>query len=143
MYIPKYFAAHELVPPSVYDALNGDERRIFNLFDDRQLRTDDMLRERYGPVTINNWKWGGNFKESGLRDPRTGTGAAWSQHKFGRGTDKKFDKVTAEEIRQDILANPNNEAFQFITCIEMGVSWLHTDCRNWDKNKNGILLIYP
>ena len=46
-----YFAIHELIPPSVYEA-RGE--KAWELLDDRLLKTIDTLRDRFGPATINN-----------------------------------------------------------------------------------------
>ena len=143
-YIPEHFEPHELVPPDVYDALNGNPTKIFRLFDDRLLKTSDRLRDRYGPMTINNYHWGGDRTESGLRHPGTATGASWSDHKYGRAIDTIFKNITAEEVRQEIIADPMHPDFQHITVLEMTlkgkpISWLHFAIRNWDKQKHGIL----
>jgi hypothetical protein len=142
-YIPTFFQPHEVVPPAVFAALSGDPVRIFRLFDERILITCDRLRGRYGSMTINNWQWGGERKESGLRDPFSATGAKWSDHKFGRAIDAVF-KLPAAEIRRDILSDPWHPDFEHITCLEMTIggkpiSWLHFACRNWDKARSGIL----
>jgi len=148
-YIPKHFAPHELVPPDIYGELNGDQVKIFRLFDDRLLITLDRLRERYGLITVNNWLWDGGRTESGLRNPRTATGggARWSDHKFGRAIDCLFKKTTPDQVRRDILDDPYWYTFEFITCLEMTISgqpisWLHFATRNWDKKSNGILQLH-
>jgi hypothetical protein len=62
-----------------------------------------------------------------------------SGHKFGGCIDCDFDDVTAEEVRQYILNNP--EQFPHITALEANVSWLHFDVRV--KPWSGIKLINP
>jgi hypothetical protein len=146
-YTPKYFEVHELVNPEAHFALSGDPRKIFSLFDDRLLITADRLRERFGPMTVNNWRRGGERKESGLREPFTRTGARWSQHKFGRALDALIRDISAEEVRKQILADPFHPDFEYITCLEMTVdgkpiSWLHFSVQNWSKGKNGILQLH-
>lgn len=146
-YIPKYFQPHELVPPDIYSELAGDPVKICRLFDNRALITLDRLRERYGQITVNNWLWDGERTESGLRNPKTAIGARWSDHKFGRAFDCLFKKITAEQVRLDILADPFHPDFELITCLEMTVSgkpitWLHFATRNWDKAANGILQLH-
>lgn len=136
---PKYFDIYELVPPNVIDRLSNP----WVLFDSRILHTADRLRERYGPMVVNNWDQGGNFQLSGWRPGDCSVGALFSQHKYGRALDLKPQDIDAESIRQDILADPWNTTFAYITCVELDVSWLHIDCRNWDKLLNGILTIKP
>jgi hypothetical protein len=78
------------------------------------------LRRRYGPTVVNNWHQGGAFSESGLRTMETGTGAALSQHKFGRAFDCKFRNVTPAEVWADLQATPNLSCFEHIQRIEAG-----------------------
>ena len=125
-----HFAIHELVPEGVYKA-RGE--LAWSLMDERVLKTIDRLRERYGPMTINNYKWGGSRSWSGLRTPDSPYFSQYSQHTFGRAIDCLFADISAEDVRKDINANPNHPDFELITAIEEGVSWLHIDCRNTDR----------
>jgi hypothetical protein len=125
MYIPKYFATHELVPQETFERW-GERSLMF--MDSRILENADKLRERYGSITINNWFWGGDRQWSGLRTESTPYGSQYSQHRFGRALDHIFADVTAEEVRQDILQHP--EQFSLVTSIELNTGWLHADCRN-------------
>ena len=149
----QYFQIQEFVPPDVY-ATRGV--KAWSLIDEREIITCDALRKRYGPIYINTWHlvrqpFSQSFQWSGLRtvdyygdylDPENPTAEeylsalakferSFSQHKYGRATDKKFMKITAEEVRQDILANPS--LFPYINSMELGTSWLHSDCRNCDR----------
>ena len=131
IYKPKYFRLEELVPPDMFATVPA--KYLWWALDWRVLWTADRLRERYGKMIANTWLWGGDHKERGLRDPMTSTGAAWSQHKFGRALDLVPVETTAEEIREDIRAETAYPyAFKYITCIETGVPWLHFDDRNWE-----------
>lgn len=141
MYIPKHFKAYELLPKDFYEShtIKGDQ--LWWMFDSRILITGDALRERYGKILMNTWFWGGAHQYRGWRPFDCEIGAELSQHKFGRACDWEFVDVTAEEVRQDIKKHPGQ--FPYVTCIEEGVSWLHGDCRNWDRNKHGILYVNP
>jgi len=130
MYRCKHFAIHELVPPHVHRK-RGD--KSWQLLDDRLLITADRLRDRYGPMTINNWHWDGDRQWSGLRTPGSPYYSETSQHSFGRAFDCIFQNVAAEAVRQDILTEPDSHAFELINSIEIGVSWLHFDVRNCDR----------
>ena len=130
MYKPLHFSVHELVPQEVYEKW-GDKALMF--LDDRALITLDALRERYGSITVNNWFWGGNRQWSGLRTENSPYGSQYSQHRFGRAFDCVFKYTTAEEVRQDILAD--HSLFPFINSLEMGTSWLHWDTRNCRRIK--------
>ena len=135
MYKCKHFIVQELVSSKVY-AARGE--KAWQLLDDRMLMTLDLLREKYGSITINNWKWGGSSESRGLRTPDSEYYSTYSQHTYGRAADCIFKDVTAEQVRQDILANPNDPAFMLINSFEENTGWLHFDVRNCDR-----IMTYP
>ena len=137
-YKPKYFDVRELVTPSVYERFG---EKAFMFIDNRILRTADMLRERFGPITINTWFFGGTSQCRGFRSSDCTIGAAFSQHRFGRALDMSFRNYSAEEIREDMRKNGDNAAYEFITRCEDGVSWLHID--NANIKHNGIYFFKP
>ncbi len=143
MHKPKHFQTYELLPEDFYEAHKhlGDDK-LWLMFDDRALQTADWLRDVYGPITLNDWRWGGRNHYRGWR-PWECIGVLLSQHKFGRALDCVFRDVSAEEVRQDIRKDPYSGVFQHITAIEDGVGWLHLDTRNWDKERHGILIVKP
>lgn len=130
MYRCEHFEIHELVPPTIFDA-RGE--RAWQLLDDRLLVTLDRLRNRYGPMKINDWYWGGNRQWSGLRIPASPYYSATSQHTYGRAADCLFKEVTVDEVRQDILDFPTAPDFALIGSVELGTPWLHLDVRNCDR----------
>ena len=132
MYRCEHFSIHELVPPHVFHK-RGE--KAWELLDERLLITLDKLRQRYGRMTVNNYYWGKNREWSGLRTSDSPYYSAFSQHSFGRAADCLFASKTAEDVRQDILANPNDDDFLSIGSVELGVSWLHFDVRNCDRIK--------
>ena len=135
MYKCQFFTIKELVSSRVYDD-RGE--KAWALLDERALKTLDKLREVFGPVTVNDWSWGGSNEFRGLREPDCKIGAKYSQHRFGRAFDCHFRGVSANEAREYILQNPNE--FPYIASIEMKVSWLHFDVRNYGP---GILKFNP
>jgi hypothetical protein len=79
-------------------------------------------------ITINDWLWGGNFVNSGLRLPKGDVGAEFSGHKFGYVGDGKFEKSEAAEVHKMILDNP--EKFPYITRMESILAtptWVHLE----------------
>lgn len=133
------FKIQELVGPKCF-AERGE--RAWELLNAGVLRDIDRVSELFGPVTINNWHSGGTFKESGLRDHDTSTGARWSAHKFGFGFDLKFKTVTVKQVYDYILAH--RDEFPSITVIEdiaHTPTWLHVDGRNHDRT--GIWIVKP
>lgn len=138
MYIPKYFKPQELVPKSVYE-----ERGIksLQLIDDRLLRIADYLRDRFGSITINNWSYGGNRTQSGLRIQGQQYYRPYSQHSFGRALDMIFNERNAQEVRTWLKESANEICCLFDIegfTVEEGVSWLHIDLRNNGKGYNSF-----
>ncbi len=147
MYQCKHFKITELVYPEIYNQYKNNQRLLWLAFDDRLLMTLDLLREKYGSITINNWNAGGPRKESALRNMSTTTGAALSQHKFGRAADLIFSKITAEQVRQEMKKEgcfekgyfdtevAKTSPFRMIHAVEWlekgkPISWFHFDIRN-------------
>ncbi|MCG7915920.1 MAG: hypothetical protein JAY71_18800 [Candidatus Thiodiazotropha weberae] len=128
MYIPKHFRPEELVPPAVFSE-RGD--LCLTLIDERVLRTLDRLRDSFGIITINDWLWGGNFTESGLRVPDSDCYSCYSQHTFGRAMDCKMKYIDAESARQSIIKS--KALFPFISFLETDIDWLHFDVRNCQR----------
>lgn len=132
MYVCKYFAIHELVPQQVFEEKN---ELAWELLDERLLITLDALRERFGPITVNNYFWGGDREWSGLRTPESPYYNPYSQHTFGRAADCLFKDIEPEKVRQFILARPFDPNYQFVNGVELNVSWLHFDVRNCERIK--------
>ena len=134
MYKCKYFKIYELVPPTVYQERG---HKAWELLDENLLRVIDELRNIFGSATINSWKWGGEFKWSGLRTANCKIGSKYSQHRFGRAADMKFKNISPKEVRAIIK---NDARFwgrvMGIKCIENKTpSWLHVDVRNYKPIK--------
>lgn len=153
----KNFSVKEFVSPETY-SLHGE--KAITMIDKELL----LFIENFHPfcakhfegkisIVINNWSWGGEFSQRGLRDfqyylnkltyklKRTPTvkeaadyyNKSRSQHKFGRALD--FDvylhgvRINPEEIRQLIIDNRHLYWIQAISFIEDGVNWVHVDTR--------------
>lgn len=141
LYKPNGFELYELVPRNVYDSFAHD--KLWWVFDDRVLVTLARLRVRYGSTTVNNWYHGGDNYYRGYRPPHCTVGADLSQHRFGGAFDVNCKDATPDEIRQDIVDKKYPDTFEFITCIEMDIGWVHFDVRNWNIGASGILKVYP
>ena len=132
MYIPKHFKLHELLPPEVYNNLEGNEGKGWRLLDDRLLKVLDEMKQVFpkGSITINNYYWGGDRKASGLRVPGSKYYSMTSQHSYGRAADCIFSDYNEAEVRQYFIDNP--EQFPWIKGVEdfRGMSWVHIDVRN-------------
>jgi hypothetical protein len=130
MYVPKHLIIQEIVPRDLYDIKDKDQ--LFGLFDEQVLMGADWLRNRYGPMTCNNWHIGGDFNWSGFRTVGSPHYSPGSMHSVGKALDLKFSKISADEIRANLR---NLEYVPHITRIEDGVSWLHIDTKPTNNNK--------
>lgn len=126
MYRCEHFRIEELVSRRVF---LDKAHKAWRFFAPELLRTADKLRKRYGPAECNTWVFGGDIQYRGLRlGDEYLASSAYSGHRHGKSLDLVFADVTAEEIRADILKFPDHEDFQFITELELGVSWVHFAC---------------
>ncbi len=131
LYVPKHFELHELLSPVIHGKVKH-RRAAWQIFDVYCLVTNDRLRERYGPITINNWFWDGEFRFSGFRPENCPEGASLSVHKRGAAFDLKFRDVTADEVRTDLKDSPGLPCFEYVHRVEefKGMSWFHYDRGN-------------
>lgn len=142
---PEGFELYEWLPKDFYKQyypIYGE--KLWFMFDRGIKYSMDRIRKRYNcPFVMNDWYWGGRNHFRGWRPMDCGVGAFVSQHKFGRAADSKpVGKITIEEIRKDIIAEPWHDDFKYITRIEMDISWLHIDCGDHPKKLLGIKQIY-
>jgi hypothetical protein len=66
MKISENFDLKELVNPNIYSRI-GDRAADFLNVNTPSVLED--LRADFGPITVNDWPFGGNYKDSGLREP--------------------------------------------------------------------------
>lgn len=141
MKIDDYFCIEELVDEEVYKRFGEyawkfiDNKLIENLLFVRQ--------ELDKPITINNWKWGGQFSQRGLRHNKSPlvvnkNRPYLSAHMFGKAVDFDVKGMTAQEVRSWILNNA--ERLPHPARLENNVSWVHMDVINSGKK---LLLFAP
>lgn len=138
--LKKYFAAHELVDKQTHDRF-GDESWQF--FDTDTLHTLLVLREGINkPFDINNWFWGGQYSERGLR---TNLGSICkgktlsnrlylSGHVLGKAFDFKVKGMDSEDVRNWIKANesilPCKIRLEHImNSTGKPITWVHFDTK--------------
>lgn len=130
----KYFTIEEFVSPEVYKKYGS---RAWQFIDDRLIETMDTIREYFGkPVVINDWLWGGDLKQRGLRankDPLVANKKDYyiSQHCLGKAVDFHVKYYTIEYVYNEIKAHP--EVFKHIRRIESiedAKTWVHIDLAN-------------
>lgn len=131
----KHFSIEELVSPEAFNLLHEDA--LWSMLDDDALIALDWLRERYGRATVNNWKWGGPRKQSGLRTRDSKHYSEGSQHSIGCAFDVIFSNHSAQYVREDlaIFEASGGEIPRGIRRIERGVSWFHFDCKETGQDK--------
>ena len=135
--VSKNFILPEFVSKDIYEKFGSNSLWFI---DSRIIESCQKLRDNLGiPLTINNWYYGGDRQESGLRLPGMKNYSQYSQHSFGRAVDIISDDMTAEEMRKHIFLNPSE--YPHIRAIESKVNWLHIDCRN--TNTKAFMLFDP
>jgi len=140
MKVSEHFDLKELVHPSIHNHKAIGVRSI-DFINSMTGPVLEDIRSDFGPVTINNWHIGGNFKSSGLRPPNGSVGAEFSAHRFGTGFDLKFRDHGPEYVYFHILNN--QDRYPHILRMENAertVTWLHIEiCTN---PRNGEIRIF-
>lgn len=141
-YTPKYFKPYELVSPAFYKKW-GDKSLWF--IDAGLLFDLDVIREAIGSLTVNDWKWGGNYKASGLRAEGDAYYNPTSAHSFGKAVDLKSSHMNSEELRSLIIDLKKQGKIKFISRMELQTNgWVHVDCFNAAPNHScGLYLFNP
>jgi hypothetical protein len=140
-YVPLHFRVEEFVDPETF---KNRGNRSLALIDWRMLWTADHLREYFDkPITINNWIFGGNREWSGIRNPKSTYYSVTSQHTMGRALDMLIDGIDADDVRNEIINNPDEPSFKYITTLETDISWVHLDCRILGPDQKRFLLVTP
>ena len=130
------FKPEELVDKQTFDRFKGD---VWFLFNQRALIALDGIRNYFhSSVIVNNWHSGGNLQYRGFRTKESQNWSQYSQHSLGNAFDLDVIGMTADEVREAIIKNKDDVYFYLITCLEMGINWVHFDCRNIS---NRILLV--
>lgn len=136
MYRPKHFGLKELACPHIY-AKFGD--MCWQFFDIRLLETIDFVRDKLGPMYVNNWDIDGAFDERGFRciqcslvksaikDNRLYV----SPHMLGKAVDFDILGMTAQEVREWLIANQGYLPYNIR--LEDNVNWVHLDVEDTGK----------
>lgn len=137
-YIAKHFSIEELVDRATFEQFG---QKAWMFFSPIALRQLDNLRDYFGePVTINNWKQGGQFQFRGFRPRAYSLGGEFSQHRLGNAFDLDVKGMAASAVRQEILTHKDHLLLKDINCLEDKVNWVHFDCRNCLER---ILVVQP
>ncbi len=137
--VSKYFKIQELVSEAVYRKY-GD--KSWEFIDTRLIKVLDLLREHFNkPIIVNNWLWGGNLQQRGLRANKdelvvNKKDYYVSQHCLGKAVDFNVKGLSAQEVYKEIV--DNKDKFYLISRIENikdTPTWVHIDCANVDEFK--------
>jgi len=138
----EYFALEEIVREDVLIQYGRNRDLLLSRFDPRLLETMIFIREELGPITINNYKWGGRFDERGLRDndapmvKRKGR-PYLSAHTLGAAFDFDVEGMTAIEVREWIESNQERLPYKVRLERKLNgkyISWVHLDVCDEPKN---------
>ncbi|TAJ71168.1 MAG: hypothetical protein EPO45_20325 [Sphingobium sp.] len=134
MKISKNFVLQEFVYPEAFAKHGAD---AIDFIDKKLIDIAEFIRTKIGvPITINNWHTGGQFKESGLRNPNTTTGAKLSQHKLGKAIDTKAKGYDGQKWYDFVKANSKALYDLGVRRIEhksLATTWLHIDLKEHGK----------
>jgi len=140
------FCIDEFIDPVTYGKFGDVSRRYIRK---EIVQAAQYLRTMTGlSITINNWASGGSYKESGLRNFETSTGAKYSAHKFGAAVDLKIGDLNSFEMVKLIKEHE-------LDLIDIGIcryenpeftkgkhrSWLHIDALYTGANR--LIMVNP
>lgn len=132
--VSEHFDLREFIDPVTFQA-RGEQS--IGLINRKLIDIAEFIRSKIGkPVTINNWHTGGQFKESGLRNPNSKTGAKYSQHKLGNAIDPKVSGFGGNEWYDFVKQNAKelyNLGARRIEDKTIATTWLHIDCKEHGK----------
>ncbi len=140
MYKCKHFNIKELVSPQVYNKFG--EAFCWKFFDKDILIDLDTIREYHGPITINNWSFGGSNTQCGFRcnmDPivKSKKSIYCSAHIQGKAFDLHSKDI--KKLYSDIEKLFNEGKLKAIKRIESPNStkyaWCHVDSFQTNSNK--------
>lgn len=148
-YKPKYFSVKELVSPKTYEE---EGESALRLLDSGLLKDLDIIRECADePIIINDWSWGGNYKESGLRTKGDTYYSPTSGHALGKAFDIKLASWLKGDYSRDadwlrglIMDLKDSGKLKYLTELEMLTdSWCHVGSRNQKPNHGKLFVFNP
>lgn len=143
--LSKYFAIYELVDKLTYERFGNSAWQFFNT---DTLHVLLIIREGIGkPIAINDWFWGGQYDERGLRTnlcpiviAKTKANKLYlSGHVLGNAIDFKIKGMDSEVVRNWIIKNqslfPCKIRLEHIALATgKPITWVHFDTKFEDVN---------
>lgn len=147
------FGIYELVDPDTYNELGEDAWRIFNpvFLQDLDVIRDHVYRLAGYKLIINDYFWGGNYTDSGLRSEDSVHYRKWSGHSWGQAFDIKLDawvrgeqtEYDADWLRGEIIQLKKDGMLEALSEVEMMTDrYVHIGCRNQEPNFQDILFVF-
>lgn len=139
-----YFKLEEVFREDVLIQYGRNTNLLLSRFDPRLLETMVFIRKELGPITINNYLWGGDLDERGFRDndgPMVrGKGRPYlSAHVIGAAFDFDVEGMTANEVRAWLKDNSDKLPYKIRLERKYNGSyilWVHLDvCDEPDNPK--------
>lgn len=137
-----YFRTEEMVCRHVYERFG---ERALDFIDSRLKETLVVLREKLDrPIYINNWVWGGDKTQRGLRcnvctivREQTALEKPYlSAHVFGKGVDFNVKGMTAQQVRDWL--KQNQILLPYPIRVESDVTWVHVDVMDYGQKGDKI-----
>jgi hypothetical protein len=131
IYRPQFFKLEELVCQHVFNKFG---EMSWQFLDDKTVVTIDWVRRTLNkPITVNNWKEGGEFDERGLRciqcnlvKTKCIAGQVYvSPHILGRAYDFDVQGMDANDVRLWLAVN--KDKLPYPIRLEKDVNWVHLD----------------
>lgn len=140
----QYFDLEEIVREDVLIQYGRNTNLLLSRFDPRLLETMVLIRKELGPITINDYAWGGSLDERGLRDNdgpmvKSKGRPYLSAHVLGAAFDFDVEGMTANEVRAWLKENANRLPYKIRLERKYNghyISWVHLDvCDEPDNPK--------
>jgi hypothetical protein len=113
--------------------------KAIRYIDPRLIAVLNVIRDYVGkPMTINNYKFGGNRTESGIRLGGGSHYRQFSAHSFGMAFDAVGD-FDPDQLRLDIIEG--RLVLPYPVRLEMGIGWLHVDVMN--ETEEPVIKFWP
>ena len=143
----KHFKPFEFLPSELYNKYADAGMRYIN---PKIPALMDIMREFFNcPITINNWKSGGDRNGSCLRLPNNKDYSKWSDHSFGNACDFIVSGVDSFTVQDKIINDTNLslklKSYGLVSIEDSTSGWTHigvADMAGWSvPQRNGIFLI--
>jgi hypothetical protein len=141
MKLTENFILQEFVPKEIYEKYGETSIRFIS---EKLPTIAQGVRDYFDKsVTINDWKWGGNYNYSGFRPSNCGVGATNSAHKRGMAIDVKIKGIDSLEVQENVKKSFDYFNSLGITSMEEGtVGWTHLSME-WTTEKDLVLIKIP